>query len=455
MSIKTVNPTTGKLIKEYKEMSDKELSEIIDASHAAFLKWSQTSFDDRAKLMRNAADLLNKNKKEYADIITMEMGKPTKAAQAEVEKCAWVCDHYADNAEEYLKPRMIKTEMAKSYVTYQPLGVVFAIMPWNFPFWQVFRFAAPTLMAGNAGILKHAPISTGTALAIEQLFADAGFPENLFRSVIADNEGAAKIIANPKVIAVTLTGSERAGSAVGAESAKNLKKVVLELGGCDPYVILDDADLELAAEAIVTSRMNNSGQVCIAAKRIIATDAVRDKLQQLLVEKVQRYQMGDPTDEKTNFGPLAREDIRNEVHKQVRETIDSGATLITGGVVPERKGYYYPPTILSNVKKGMTAFDSEIFGPVISIVPAKDEDEAIELANATKYGLAGAVFTSDTDRGEKIARDKIHAGSVAVNTYVASDPRVPFGGIKLSGYGRELSAEGIREFVNVKTVSIK
>ena len=345
--------------------------------------------------------------------------------------------------------------MKKSMVVYRPLGIIFAIMPWNFPFWQVFRFAAPNLMAGNAGLLSHAPISTGTGQAIEKLLKDAGFPENLFRSLIISNDVAAFTIKHPKVVAVTLTGSEKAGSIVGAEAAGALKKVVLELGGSDPYIILEDADLELAAEECITSRMSNTGQVCIAPKRLIVVNAVRDEFEKLVIKKLDRYQMGDPMDEKTNFGPMARKDLRDEVHRQVQDCVKKGATLITGGEIPDKKGFYYPPTALKDVKKGMPAVDDEIFGPVAVFIDAKDEDDAIRIANDSRFGLAGGVFTKDIKRGLDIATNKIHTGTCYVNGFSGSDPRLPFGGIKFSSYGRELANEGIRAFVNVKTICVK
>lgn len=454
MSIQTINPATGETLKLYNKMSSQEMDKIIDDTYNDYLKWCGTSFAERGKLLRQAADLLGKNKTKYAKLMAQEMGKPIVAGEAEVEKCAWVCEYYADNAEELLKPRVVKTEMKKSYVTYRPAGIIFAIMPWNFPMWQVFRFCAPNLMAGHGCLLKHAPISTGTALEIESLFREAGFPKNIFRVLVIDTDKAPRVIANQKVAAVTLTGSERAGIAVGSKAGKSLKKIVLELGGSDPYVILEDADLELAVENCVASRLNNTGQVCIAAKRIIIVDAVYDKFKNLILKKIQDYKVGDPMNKNTDMGPMAREDLRAEVHKQVQESIQKGAKCETGGKLPEGKGFYYPPTVLTEVKPGMPAFDDEIFGPVITLIHAKNEAEAIELANNTKYGLAAAVFTQNLEHGEKIAREKIHAGSCAVNTYVKSDPRLPFGGIKLSGYGRELSVEGIKAFMNIKTISI-
>lgn len=454
MTIQTVNPATGETIKSYKEMSSQEVDQIIDDTYNDYLKWRDTSFTERSKLLHQAADLLRKNKTKYAELMAKEMGKPITAGEAEAEKCAWVCEYYADNAEDLLKPRLIKTEMKKSYVTYRPAGVIFAIMPWNFPMWQVFRFCAPNLMAGHGCLLKHAPISTGTALEIEKLLQEAGLPKNIFRTLIIDTDEAAKVIANPKVAAVTLTGSERAGAAVGNEAGKSLKKVVLELGGSDPYVVLEDADLNIAVENCVASRLNNTGQVCIAAKRMIIVDSVYDKFKEMVMKKIKEYHVGDPMKRDTNMGPMAREDLRAEVHKQVQESIQKGAKCETGGELPKGQGFYYPPTVLTDVKPGMAAFDTEIFGPVIALICAKDEAHAIDLANDTKYGLAAAVFTQDLERGEKIAREKIRAGSCAVNTYVKSDPRLPFGGIKQSGYGRELAAEGIQAFMNVKTISI-
>lgn len=455
MTIDTINPATGKLIKSYNEMSSEQVSQIIDLTHDAYESWSKTNFEHRKSLMLKAAEVLNINKVEYATLMSNEMGKPITQGLAEIDKCIWCCEHYANNAEIYLQDKQIKIESQKSYISYQPLGPVFAIMPWNFPFWQVFRFACPTLMAGNAGLLSHAPISTGTGQAIEEIFIKAGFPNNLFKSLIISNEVASDVIANKKVIAVTLTGSERAGSIVGAQAAKNLKKVVLELGGSDPYIICDDADLEHAANQILASRMNNSGQVCIAAKRVIASNNILPELQNKIIEGLKNYQMGEPRDPLCNFGPMARKDLRDEVHKQVRLTIEQGAKLILGGEIPAREGFYYPPTLLTDVKPGMEAFDREIFGPVVVLIEAKDLDDAIQLANNTEFGLGAAIFTKDIKLGEEIARDKLQAGACFVNGLVGSDPRLPFGGIKLSGYGRELSEEGIKEFVNTKTIVVK
>lgn len=454
MTIQTVNPATGKVIETYDLMSISELDSILNKTHNAYLSWKSTSFSQRSEIMLKMAQVLRDKAQECALVITNEMGKSLSQSLAEVEKCAWLCEHYAESAEAYLEDRIIKTEKLKTKVVYRPRGIVFAIMPWNFPFWQVFRFICPSLMAGNGGLLSHAPISTGTSLKIEQIVKEAGFPDNLFRSLIIDNDLSAKVIANDKVTGVTLTGSDRAGRAVASEAGQNLKKVVLELGGSDPYLILEDADLEQAATACVNSRFNNSGQVCIAAKRIIVVKSVKEEFDKLVIEKAKNFKMGNPLDEGVNFGPMARADLRDNLHDQVRRSIEEGAELVLGGELPDGDGFFYPPTILNNVTQDMTACKEELFGPVITLIEAEDEASAIQMANDTDFGLAGAVFTKDLEKGERIATDIIESGSVAVNNFVASDPRVPFGGIGISGFGRELSEEGIREFVNIKSVSI-
>lgn len=452
--ILTINPATESVLKEYTPLRQQQVEALIEAASLSFAAWRKTGFSQRAQLMLKMAKLLRKKKNEFAILMASEMGKPITAGRAEIEKCAWVCEHFAENAASYLQPRTIHTEMKKTYVSYQPLGIVFAIMPWNFPFWQVFRFAAPTLMAGNAAILKHAAISTGTGSAIAAAFLEAGFPEHLFQHFIVDNDMAAKIISHDKIVAISLTGSERAGSIVAANAGEHLKKCVLELGGSDPYLVLEDANLDLAADCIVSSRLNNCGQACIAAKRIIAVGAIHDELLDKIKKRLTDYQMGDPLQETTNLGPLARSDLREAIHRQVVESIKAGAKLQLGGAIPPGQGFYYPPTLLTSVCKGMPAFDEELFGPVIAITHSATEAEAIQLANHSQYGLAAAVFTEDLVRGEAIAREEIEAGTCFVNALVASDPRVPFGGIKHSGFGRELSHEGILEFVNVKTVAI-
>ncbi|KTD75019.1 NAD-dependent succinate-semialdehyde dehydrogenase [Legionella waltersii] len=454
MEIQTINPTTEEVIHTYTCLTSEQIKERILRSQEAYLEWKKFTFDRRKVFMLNLAEILRSEKDELAILMATEMGKPITAGRAEIEKCAGLCEHYAEHAEEYLQPRIIKTEMKKSKVCYQPLGIVFAIMPWNFPFWQVFRFSVPTLMSGNAAVLKHAPISSGTGNKIEELYKRAGFPEGLFQHLIVDNEGAAEIIENEHVIAVTLTGSERAGKSVATTAGKQLKKSVLELGGSDPYVVLEDADLSLASSCIVASRLNNTGQVCIAAKRIIAVKSVVPMLIDKIKEKMSTYTMGNPLEATVQIGPMARKDLRDELHAQVEKSIKQGAKLLLGGIIPTGKGYFYPPTLLVNVKPGMTAFEEELFGPVLVIITAEDEKNAIQLANLTKYGLGAAVFTQDLSKGEHIATYELEAGVCFVNALVASDPRLPFGGIKKSGYGRELSREGILEFVNTKTVSI-
>ncbi len=453
--IKSINPATGEEIKSYNEMTSKEIESIISETNFSFLDWKETEFYHRKFLMKKTADVLRKNKKKYAELMTIEMGKPIKQSYAEVEKCAWVCEYFADNAENFLKDELIETDASKSFVTFQPLGVVLAVMPWNFPFWQVFRFAAPNLMAGNAGILKHSSNVTGCALAIEEVFREAGFPENLFRTVIVSSGKVGEIINNKNIVAVTLTGSVPAGKSVAEKAGAVLKKTVLELGGSDPYLILEDADLEHAAATCVNSRLINGGQSCIAAKRFLIVESIYDKFEKLFIKNMKVKKMGDPCDETNDLGPQASVKLRDELHQQVEESIKRGAKLLLGGKIPEGKEAYYPPTILSNVRKGMPAYDDELFGPVAALIKIKNEEEGIEVANDTIFGLGSAIFTKDKKRGEEIAKKRLNAGCCFVNDFVKSDPRLPFGGIKESGYGRELSVYGIKEFVNIKTVYVK
>lgn len=455
MSIDVINPATGKLLKSYSLMSQEEVNDILNTMETVRQEWSKTDFSHRAQLMKQVAKVMRADAQSYASVITQEMGKPIKQALGEIEKCALLCEYYAEHAENFLKDEIIKTEKKKSYRCYRPLGIIYAIMPWNFPFWQVMRFAVPNLMGANAGVLSHAPNSTGAALAIESIFAKAGFPKGLFRSLVIDIDLSPFVTHHPHVKGVTLTGSNRAGAAVGAEAGKAMKKVVLELGGSDPYVILEDADLELAAEQCIVSRLNNAGQVCIAAKRIIVVDAIRDKFEKLILEKAKRYVGGDPMQEATTMGPMAREDLRKELHSQVERCIQAGDKCVLGGKLPEGDGFYYPATVLFNVTKDSPAFKEELFGPVVSIVPAKDAAHAVELANDNVFGLGAAVFTQNLEQGEDIAANQLHAGTCNVNCFVASDPRLPFGGIGQSGYGRELAQEGIHEFMNIKTVSVE
>ena len=453
--LSSINPANNILIKNYDEMTGPESADIISLADKAFKNWKETSFIHRSELMKNAAKVLRENSEEYSVLMTIEMGKPIVQSRTEVEKCAWVCDYYADNAENFLADEIIKTEATKSFVSYQPLGVILAVMPWNFPFWQVFRFAAPNLMAGNAGLLKHASNVSGCALAIEDVFRKAGFPENLFRTLLVKSKNVKDIISNTKVQAVTLTGSVPAGKSVAALAGSLIKKTVLELGGSDPYVVLEDADLHQAALSCVTSRLINAGQSCIAAKRFIIAESVYDEFEKLYLEIMSKKRMGDPLDENNDLGPQASLQLRDELHDQVLRSIKQGAELILGGTVPEIDGAYYPPTILRNVKPGMPAFDEELFGPVAALIKAKDENDAIDLANKSIFGLGASVFTRDIKRGEYIAKEKLNAGCCFVNDFVKSDPRLPFGGIKESGYGRELSPFGIKEFMNIKTVYIK
>ena len=453
--LKSINPFTEELIKEYSEMSLEEIGEIITGADDAFHQWQTVGFTERAALMKEAGAVLRRRKEEFAKLMTEEMGKPVTQSVAEVEKCAWVCDYYAENAEKFLSDEIIETDATKSFVSYKPLGIVLAVMPWNFPFWQVFRFAAPGLMAGNAGVLKHSSNVSGCALAIEDVFREAGFPANLFRTILLPSAKMHAVIENPLIKAVTLTGSVPAGKSVAAKAGAVLKKTVLELGGSDPCVILEDANLEQASGTCVTSRLINGGQSCIAAKRFIIVEAVYDEFVNLFVEKMKQVKMGDPFNDENLLGPQASSALRDELHQQVIKSIEMGAKLLLGGEVPDMKGAFYPPTVLIDVKKGMPAYDEELFGPVAAVIKAKDETDAIRIANDTVFGLGAAVFTNDVKRGERIAKEELNAGACFVNSFVKSDPRLPFGGIKESGYGRELSVFGIREFVNIKTVYVR
>src|SRR6266545_1589972 len=454
MAIESINPATGETLKTYAETSRAEVDDIVGKTHEAFLAWRRTSFEDRARRMRGAARILRKNAEAYARLMAQEMGKPVRDGIGEAQKCALACEFYADNAEKFLAREPVKTEARKSFVTFNPIGVVLAVMPWNFPFWQVFRFAAPGLMAGNAAVLKHASNVPGCALAIEDIFRRAGFPENLFRTLMIGSGQVEAIIENPLVRAATLTGSGPAGRAIARKAGEMLKKTVLELGGSDPYLILEDADLELAAGVCAKGRLINSGQSCIAAKRFIAVEKIRPRFEELFVRRMSAARMGDPLREDTQVGPQARHDLRDALHRQVEASVAKGARCLLGGAIPDDRGAYYPPTVLTDVRKGMPAYEEELFGPVAAIIPVKDEEAAIAAANDSVFGLGAAVLTSDLARGERIASDLIESGCVFVNDSVRSDPRLPFGGIKESGYGRELSAYGIKEFVNIKTVYV-
>lgn len=450
----TTNPTTGKTLKAYPYMSSQEVDTILEQAHAAFHRWKKTSFEVRATKMRRLATLIRKHANEAARLFALEMGKPVSLGLSEIEKCAQLCEYFADTAAKHLAPRTIKTSHRKSYVCYEPLGTLFCIAPWNFPFWQVLRCTVSNLMAGNAIVFAHAPIVTGTGLLIERLVHSAGFPKTLVRALIIDIPEAARVIAHPLTMGLNFTGSEKAGRDVGQKAGAALKKAILELGGSDPYVILADADLENAVTACLAARLSNSGQVCIAAKRIIVVDKIRARFEKLLLEKIKAYTLGDPLDPATCLGPMARQDLREKLHAQVQQSIKEGARLILGGLLPTGAGYFYPPTVLFDVMPGMTAFEEELFGPVVCIVPAKNEKDAMTLANQTRYGLGSAIFTKNTAKAEKLAHE-IEAGTVSINQALASSPKLPFGGVKASGYGRENSEEGIREFVNIKTIMIK
>jgi len=454
MAFQSINPATDEILASFDTWDATQLDSALHAVAQANLAWQETSLNARCELMRAAASQLRKQKAHLARTITLEMGKLIADAEAEVEKCALACDFYADNGPVFLRDEIIETDAGKSYVCYQPLGTVLAIMPWNFPLWQVFRFAAPALVAGNTGLLKHASNVPQCAMAIEKIFIDAGFPENVFRNLMISASQVQSVIEDERVSAVTLTGSEPAGRQVAANAGKNLKKSVLELGGSDPFVVLEDADLEHTVKNAVISRFLNSGQSCIAAKRFIVIESIADAFLEEFKIQVESLNIGNPLDRDTKLAPMARKDLRDELHQQVVDTINKGASAVTGCQPVEGPGAFYKPSILANVSHGMRAYDEELFGPVAIVIIAKDENEALRIANDTRFGLGGSVWTANVTRGEAIAR-KIKAGSVFVNGFVKSDPRLPFGGIKASGYGRELSHHGMHEFVNAKTIWIQ
>ena len=449
--MKSINPATGEVIREYSEHMAGEAAAIASDVFETWKSWKETGFEKRSELFHKAALVLRNRKEQYARLITSEMGKLITEAEAEVEKCALTCDYYADHAASMLRDDVIPSDATRSYAAFQPLGPVLAVMPWNFPFWQVFRFAAPALMAGNAGLLKHASNVPGCALAIEEVFRDAGFPENLFRTLMIPSPMVGDIIAHPAVAAVTLTGSEPAGAQVASQAGRYLKKCVLELGGSDPFIVLEDADLELAARTAVASRMINQGQTCISAKRFIVVPQVIDEFEMRMTEIFRGLVTGDPLDRTTQVGPMARPDLVDEIERQVKQSVAAGARLVTGGNRIDRPGNYFEPTLLAGVKPGMAAWGEETFGPVAALIEARDEEEAISIANDSPFGLGGCVWTRDLERGERVAR-RVDSGAVFVNGMTKSDPRLPFGGIKRSGFGRELGTYGITEFVNIKTI---
>ncbi len=454
MAYRSINPATGEAGEQFASWDAEQLDAALAAVDAAHPAWSATAMAERSALMRRLGEILRGRRDELAALMTLEMGKLTGEARAEVEKCALGCDYYAEYAPRFLADESIASDAGKSYVAYQPLGTVLAVMPWNFPLWQVFRFAIPTLMAGNSGLLKHASNVPQCALAIESVIREAGFADNVFRTLMIDARQVAEVIRDPRVHAVTLTGSEPAGRQVAACAGEHLKKSVLELGGSDAFVVLEDANLDLTVPQALSSRFTNSGQSCIAAKRFIVVDAIADVFVTRFRAAVEALRPGDPRDEATTFAPMARLDLRDELHRQVLDSIAAGAQLVTGGAPVEGPGWWYQATILDRVTAGMPAFDEELFGPVAAVIRVADEAEALAVANGSRFGLGGSVWSADTARGERFAR-RLQSGVAFVNGMVKSDPRLPFGGVKASGYGRELSLHGIREFVNAKTIWVR
>jgi succinate-semialdehyde dehydrogenase / glutarate-semialdehyde dehydrogenase len=451
----SVNPATGANLSSYDETTPEVVSRVLGEAQHAFRDWRTTSFSHRAACMRAAASILRNRARDYARLMAEEMGKPIRDGVAEVQKCATCCDFFAEHAASFLAPEPIDIGAARSFVAFQPLGAVLAIMPWNFPFWQVFRFAAPALMAGNAALLKHASNVPGCALAIEDVFHAAGFPQHLFNTLLIESKRIDALIEDSRIQAVTLTGSVEAGRAVARKAGEMLKKTVLELGGSDPYLILQDADLELAATLATQGRLVNSGQSCIAAKRFIVVESLRSRFEELFVERMRAVKVGDPLRDDTQVGPMARRDLRDSLHEQVQASIARGAKCLLGGRIPESPGAYYPPTVLTNVTPGMPAHDDELFGPVAAVIAVEDEETAIQVANNSIFGLGAGIVSGDLARAERLATEAIEAGSVFVNATVLSHPKLPFGGVKASGYGRELSHYGIKEFVNIKTIVIQ
>lgn len=455
MALRSINPVNAKVIKEFEELSAQQIEAKLATAQTAFESWRLTSFEERAKLMKQAAEELRKQKTELAGIITQEVGKTLSASEAEVEKCALTCDYYADNAGKFLAPEQIETDAGKSYARFDPIGIVLAVMPWNFPFWQVFRFVAPALMAGNVGVLKHASNVQLSGQAIEKVLLNAGFPQGAFANLEIGSAKVDAIIRDPRIKAVTLTGSEYAGSQVAKTAGETIKKTVLELGGSDPFIVLADADVEAAAKTAVSGRLQfNAGQSCISSKRFIVDEKVAEEFTARLVSAVEALVVGDPTKPETDVGPLVNQQGLNDIEKQVSDSVRQGAKLLCGGKRIGKKGYFYSPAVLTNIKKSMPVFAEEVFGPVMPVIAVKDSAQAVRVANDSPYGLGATIFSANEDGAQKLA-SQIEAGAVFINGQVKSDPRLPFGGIKQSGYGRELSHYGIKEFVNIKTVWVK
>jgi acyl-CoA reductase-like NAD-dependent aldehyde dehydrogenase len=453
MSIQTINPTTGEVLETFEPFNQNQINEALEQAHQAYLKWRTATFAERAKHLHSVASYLRDHKTELAQLAVLEMGKTITEAAAEVEKCAWNCDYFAENAGRFLADEKVATNATESYIAFRPLGVVLAVMPWNFPYWQVFRFAAPALMAGNTAVLKHASNVSGVALKIERIFQEAGLPQGVLRTVLVPGSETRKLIADPRIAAVTLTGSEAAGVEVAANSGHVLKKTVLELGGSDAFIVLADADLDQAAQVGITARFQNNGQSCIAAKRFIVVDAVAEAFERKFVDAASKLRLGDPLDFETQVGPVARDDLREALDRQVRDSVKMGARVLIGGKPLEGKGYFYAPTIVSGVTPEMPMFREETFGPAAAVIHARNAEHAIELANDSEFGLSCNLWTRNIEQARELAA-RIEAGGCFINGMTASDPRLPFGGVKHSGYGRELSSFGIQEFVNVQTVWI-
>ena len=454
MAIATVNPATGQVVKTFESLSDAQLEVKLQKAADTFSSYRNTPFAERARLMLNAAAILEKEKENYARVMTTEMGKTFRSAVDEAAKCAWVCRYYAENAERFLADELVETTAKRSFIRYFPLGPVLAVMPWNFPFWQVLRFAAPALMAGNVGLLKHASIVPQSALIIEELFHKAGFRDGVFQTLLISSQKVDRVLADPRVAAATLTGSEGAGVEVGMGAAKRIKKVVLELGGSDPFIVMPSANLEAAANTAVKARIVNNGQSCIAAKRFIVAEAIADQFEKMFAEKMAALKVGDPFDEATELGPLSSAQGLEDLDRDVKATVEAGAKVLTGGQTLDRPGNFYAPTVLTNIPKSSPAYREELFGPVASVFRAKDLDEAIRIANDSRFGLGASAWTNDDKERERFVNE-LEAGMVFINRMVASDPRLPFGGVKWSGHGRELGVHGIREFTNIKTVWIE
>jgi succinate-semialdehyde dehydrogenase / glutarate-semialdehyde dehydrogenase len=454
--IQSINPYTGEVIKEFELLSEEQINDDITLSRKAFTEWRDTPVSKRENLLRQLAEQLRSEKRMYAELMTREMGKPIRESLAEVEKCAWLCDYYAESAAAFLEPEELRTEAAKSYISFQPLGIVLAIMPWNFPFWQAFRFGIPAVSAGNVAVLKHASNVPMCALSIEDAFRKAGFPDHVFKTLLIDAKDALRLIDEDRVDAVSLTGSNKAGQEVGAHAGAKIKKLVLELGGSDPFIVLDDSDIERASRMAASARMINTGQSCIAAKRFIVQESVADEFKKHFVIRLRELKIGDPMDETTDIGPVARTDILLSLNSQLRDAKSKGAEIeqVEHHFEAGSKGLFFAPCVVYNPTKGMKVLTEEVFGPIAPVIVVKDDDEAVRAANDTDFGLGASIWSNDRDRAERIA-SRLEVGTVAINDMVKSDPRLPFGGIKKSGFGRELSHYGLKEFVNIKSVVVR